>query len=201
MKKPSAKYCWRASSSAYSGHEPLPDVPVGFYYENVLKAPTLMREAAHYGTAMHNALQRLFERMKVSKDKAFATEAPFIQTIRPGNGAPPGFFSRKEYQPPGNVPPQPVGILQNPHLHLEKNVQLEHKPRNVEMDGVPITGSIDRLIPDGYHRSAGGRLQTGSQSDAKMRRPTDANPTAAATGGNWCFTRFSTSASPAIPAP
>ena len=66
-----------------------------FYYENVLKAPTLMREAAHYGTAMHNALQRLFERMKLSKSKSFAPEAQFIKLFEQEMERRQGFFSRQ----------------------------------------------------------------------------------------------------------
>ncbi|MCB9263997.1 MAG: PD-(D/E)XK nuclease family protein [Lewinellaceae bacterium] len=72
--------------------------PLGFYYENVLKAPTLMREAAHYGTAMHNALQRLFERMRLSKGKTFASEAQFIKMFEHEMERRQGFFSRKEYE-------------------------------------------------------------------------------------------------------
>ncbi|MCB0557818.1 MAG: ATP-dependent helicase [Phaeodactylibacter sp.] len=151
--------------------------PLGFYYENVLKAPTLMREAAHYGTAMHNALQRLFERMKVSKSKAFLSEAPFIQLFDQEMERRQGFFSRKEYQRRLEMGRRNLSEYYKIHISTwEKNVQLEHKPRNVEMDGVPITGSIDRLILDGLAEARVVDYKTGSQSDAKMRRPTDANP-------------------------
>ncbi|MCB9263996.1 MAG: PD-(D/E)XK nuclease family protein [Lewinellaceae bacterium] len=53
---------------------------------------------------------------------------------------------------------------------------LEHKPRNVEMEGVPITGSIDRLILEGLAEARVVDYKTGSQSDVKMKRLTPANP-------------------------
>lgn len=151
--------------------------PLGFYYENVLKAPTLMREAAHYGTAMHNALQRLFERMKASKDKAFASEAQFIKMFDFEMERRQGFFSRKEYQRRLEMGRRNLAEYYRLHAGTwEKNVQLEHKPRNVEMDGVPITGSIDRLILDGLAEARVVDYKTGSQSDDKLKRPTAANP-------------------------
>ncbi|MCB9289925.1 MAG: ATP-dependent helicase [Lewinellaceae bacterium] len=151
--------------------------PLGFYYENVLKAPTLMREAAHYGTAMHNALQRLFERMRLSKGKTFASEAQFIKMFEHEMERRQGFFSRKEYERRLEMGRRNLSEYYKIHINTwEKNVLLEHKPRNVEMEGVPITGSIDRLILEGLAEARVVDYKTGSQSDVKMKRPTPANP-------------------------
>lgn len=151
--------------------------PLGFYYENVLKAPTLMREAAHYGTAMHNTLQRLFERMKLSKGKTFGSEGQFLKMFEQEMERRRGFFSRKEYQRRLEMGLRNLSEYYKIHIgSWEKNVLLEHKPRNVEMEGVPITGSIDRLILEGLAEARVVDYKTGSQSDAKMKRPTPANP-------------------------
>ncbi len=151
--------------------------PLGFYYEYVLKAPTLMREAAHYGTAMHHALQRLFERMKASRSKAFAPEGQFIRLFEQEMERRRGFFAPKEYHRRLEMGRRNLAEYYRMHIDTwEKNVLLEHKPRNVEMEGAPITGSIDRLIFEGLAEARVVDYKTGSQNDDKMKRPTAANP-------------------------
>ena len=42
--------------------------PLSFYFENVLRVPTVSSQAASFGTAMHYALQRLFDKMLLEKE-------------------------------------------------------------------------------------------------------------------------------------
>ena len=53
--------------------------PLSFYYENILRVPGFNSEAASYGTAMHNALQRLFERMRAHKERRFPAKSTFVK--------------------------------------------------------------------------------------------------------------------------
>lgn len=151
--------------------------PLSFYYDMVLRAPELMSEAAHYGTAMHYALQRLFERMKASKTKSFASEQAFIRLFEQEMERRQAHFSRKEYLRRLEMGRHNLTDYYRQHLsQWHQDVLLEFRPRQVEMEGVPLTGSIDKLE---ILNAASARIvdyKTGSHSDNKMRRPTPANP-------------------------
>lgn len=151
--------------------------PLGFYYENVLRAPVLMREAAHYGTAMHYALERYFERMMASKEQSFPPVAVLMQGFEQEMRRRQGFFARREYErrlEAGRYNLEQY-YLQH-HKAWAKEVRLEYRPRNVEVDGVPITGSIDKLELLGPDKARVVDYKTGSQDKSKLRRPTEKNP-------------------------
>jgi len=151
--------------------------PLAFYYENVLRAPVLMRSAAHYGTAMHNALQRLFERMKADKEQVFPPEGQLLSLFEQEMQRRRAFIDAEDYErrlEAGKL--HLAGYYQHYLGSWEKNVLLEYKPRNVEVEGVPITGSIDKLEQQGMLNARVVDYKTGSQSKSKLRRTTDANP-------------------------
>jgi DNA helicase-2/ATP-dependent DNA helicase PcrA len=151
--------------------------PLAFYYEQVLRAPVLMREAAHYGTAMHNALERYFERMRRHEQQAFPPLIALIEAFERDMALRQGFFARKEYESrleAGRYNLQRYHEHHAPHWH--KEVLLEYRPRNVEVDGVPITGSIDKLeLLDTSHARIVD-YKTGSQNKQKVRPPTKTHP-------------------------
>jgi DNA helicase-2/ATP-dependent DNA helicase PcrA len=151
--------------------------PLAFYYERVLRAPVLIRPAAHYGTAMHHAMQRLFEKMKSAKSQAFPPSEQLLLYFEQEMQGRRGFLPAEEYD----------RLLERGKLHLkgyyqyylgtwEKNVLLEYTPRNVEVEGAPITGSIDKLEQTGILNARVVDYKTGSQSKSKLSGPTNANP-------------------------
>ncbi len=151
--------------------------PLSFYYEHVLRAPEVVSEAAYYGIAMHNALQRLFERMRASRTKAFPPETAFIRMFEQEMERLEGYFARKEYHRRLEMGRHNLSDYYREYAgKWHKEVMLEYKPRQVEMDGVPLTGSIDKLeLLD----TATARIvdyKTGSHNEGKLRRPTPANP-------------------------
>lgn len=151
--------------------------PVGFYYEYVLRVPSLMSEAASYGTAMHNALQRLFEQMSLSKSKTFPSKQAFIRLFEYEMQRLKGYFSPKAFQQRMTSGREHLASYYQQHIRQwPKKVKVEFKMRNVEMDGVPLTGTIDRLdLLDGQ-KARIVDYKTGNQSKSKVRRPTDALP-------------------------
>ncbi len=151
--------------------------PLAFYYENVLKAPVLYSEAAHYGTAMHNALQRLFERMKATKTRVFPSREQLVLFFEQDMERRRAFFSLREYQRRLEMGRRNLSdFYQQNRERWHKDVLLEHRPRKVEADGVPLTGSIDKLELLGADSARVVDYKTGSQSGSKMARPTKANP-------------------------
>lgn len=156
--------------------------PLSFYYENILQVPTLVSEAAYFGTAMHDALYRGFEKMLNYKPKAFPTakgfEKIFIEELEKSQA----FFSKKEYERRMELGRQYIKeyVLTNQSKWV-KNVWVEKEFKNVEIEGVPITGVIDRidfLDTTNVHIID---YKTGSHDKKKLSRPTEKNPH----GGNY----------------
>ena len=151
--------------------------PLSFYYEYVLRVPTTSSEAASYGTAMHYALKRLFDKMLLDESKVFPSEHDFLLFFDNEMKRQRGNFSKKEYD----------RRLQMGHINLpkyyqsyindwQKNVQIEHAIRNVEMNGVPLNGTIDKVEVLGEGKVHIVDYKTGSTRDAKLKPPTDKKP-------------------------
>ncbi|MBK7872430.1 MAG: ATP-dependent helicase [Saprospiraceae bacterium] len=120
--------------------------PLGFYFENILKVPVLPSESASYGTAMHNALRRLFEKMLLSRSKAFPDEATLVRLFDEEMQKLQGNFSKREFERRLELGRRNLGAYYQKHLDSwTKNVRVEFTIRNAQIDGVPVTGTLDRL--------------------------------------------------------
>lgn len=126
--------------------------PLSFYYEYVLRIPTVSSPEAAYGTAIHNALHRLFiaamktepvelpsveEFLKLfdyelSKQRYFLTQKVYAERLELGKRHLPAYYQAR----------------QNSWMQqLSQSTVWTEKPfRNVEVEGVPITGTIDKLV-------------------------------------------------------
>lgn len=151
--------------------------PLGFYYENILRVPVLVSDAANYGTAMHNALQRLFEKMLLTKDKTFGSAAELVRLFEYEMSKRKGFFPPKEYERRLDMGRQNLTDYYLKHAaHWHKQVKVEINLRNVEVNGVPINGTIDRL--ELYEQQSAKIIdyKTGRPNPARLRRFTAKNP-------------------------
>ncbi|MBK6947296.1 MAG: ATP-dependent helicase [Haliscomenobacter sp.] len=151
--------------------------PLGFYFEHILSVPQLSSPEGMYGAALHQALQRLFERMLASKPRNFPPEPDlllfFEQAIRKSKGS----FDVEAYSRYLEQGRTFLSLYYRQHLGAwHKDVSVEYTVRQVELDGVPITGTIDRIE---YHKKLAVRLvdyKTGSHDPARVSRPTARNP-------------------------
>ena len=151
--------------------------PLSFYYENILRIPTTSSEAAAYGTAMHYALQRLFDKMSASKEKEFVsfkyTYGFFIDEMKRQRG----YFTKKEYERRMEMGKLHLEAYYQQHIYgWHKEIKTELAVRNVEMDGVPLNGVIDKLEFHGNNQLHIVDYKTGSHNDSKLRPPTTRKP-------------------------
>lgn len=156
--------------------------PLSFYYENVLRAPALQSEAASYGLAAHNALQRLFERMLSAKGQRFPGLREFIQLFEREMEKMRGYFPPKEYERRLETGRVYLSAYYRQHAaHWHKKVRLELQVRNAVVDGVPITGIIDKVELHDHQKVVLVDYKTGSHRDSKLRPPGGTQPY----GGNY----------------
>ncbi|HEY4874604.1 MAG TPA: PD-(D/E)XK nuclease family protein, partial [Puia sp.] len=119
--------------------------PLKFYYQNLIKVPAAKNENMMFGSAVHFALQRLFEKMKQNKD-AFPTKEIllddfnwFMQKNR--DAFTPEEFTRRTIYGEKILPD-----YYNTHIqHWSKIVRIEHNIRNIALNDIPLNGKLDKL--------------------------------------------------------
>ncbi|HFA51902.1 MAG TPA: ATP-dependent helicase, partial [Bacteroidetes bacterium] len=156
--------------------------PLGFYYENILRVPVLASEAAFFGIAFHDSLCKGFETMLTSKPKAFPTERGFVNIFKKELEKHRAFFSKKEYGRRMELGSQYMEeYVRSNFKSWKKNVWVEKEFKNVEMEGVPITGVIDRIDFLDKNTVHIVDYKTGSHNKKKLKPPTEKDPH----GGNY----------------
>lgn len=155
------------------------ECPLSFYYENVLKVPYTSSEAASYGTAVHYALRRMAEKIH---DFQFPEIPNFVAVFRD--------FEMELDRQKINLTPeqhqrrlalgkQDLPIYYKNRLEYfigNKLIEAELDVRNVEIDGVPVKGSIDKTekIELNYVRIID--YKTGKYRPEKTEPPSEKHP-------------------------
>ena len=151
--------------------------PLSFYYEYVLRIPMISSEAASYGTAVHNALESLFQKVHLSIRNRFPAKSTLIRFFSKEMEHLRSNFSQvswKRYLEQGQ---HNLGLYYDQHiLNWHKNVRVELPIRDALINGVPVKGTIDKLefLKDNKVRIVD--YKTGSHDPAKLRKPTKGNP-------------------------
>ena len=120
--------------------------PLEFYYKNLVRIPSPKNEATEFGSAVHFALQRLFEKMKVHAAEQFPSKEELLQDFNwymhrhRESFIKEAFARRMEYglEVLGNYYDKYIG-------QWSKIVAVERNIRNVIVKGVPIKGKLDKL--------------------------------------------------------
>ena len=118
--------------------------PLGFYYQTIVRIPSPRNEAMEFGSAVHHALESLFNKMK--KNENFPLLDDFLQDFswymkrHRESFTKEQFARRMEYG---------LEILKNYYnsyiTKWNKIVAIELNVRNVLLDGIPLKGKIDKL--------------------------------------------------------
>ncbi len=150
--------------------------PLSFYYENVLRIPSVPSEAASYGTAMHNALQRFFNRMLADPAKKFPPLEDLVMLFETDIKRRKHYFSKKGFTRRLRMGKRVLTKYYESRISTwEKSVIPELDVRNVEVRGVPLKGTLDKLILRGDNETHILDYKTGSLDDKKMKRPKHAD--------------------------
>lgn len=120
--------------------------PLEFYFKNLVRIPSPKNEATEFGSSVHHAIQRLFERMMADEQKRFPSRESMLQDFtwymhrHRESFVKEAFERRLEYG---------VEILSNYYNEYvntwNKVVAVERNIRNVVVNGVPLKGKLDKL--------------------------------------------------------
>lgn len=151
--------------------------PLEFYYQHILRAPAPATARAAYGTAMHFAVQRFFERMLADREKVF----PDLATLR-------HFFETEMRRLQGRFTPSQwehythTGYSRLEALHRQedwrrhRDVKVEYTVRRTHLEGVPMTGTIDKIEFYDQLLVSVVDYKTGKPDAAKLAPPSSKNP-------------------------
>ncbi|MBE7173908.1 MAG: ATP-dependent helicase [Williamsia sp.] len=120
--------------------------PLEFYYKNLIRIPVGKSEALAFGSAVHYAVQRFFERMKTTADAHFPSQKVLLEDFtwymqrHRENFTREAFARRMEYgeEVLKNYYDKYIGSWSN-IVVVERNI------RNVTVNGVPLRGKIDKI--------------------------------------------------------
>ncbi len=122
------------------------ECPISYYFERILKVPFAKNDSMAFGNAIHWPLNRLFVKMKNSADKTFPSIDDLLNDFNFEMGRQKDSFTEKQY---ANRMLHGKQILPEYYNHYIKNwnkvVLTEHKIQNIEVDGVPVNGTIDKI--------------------------------------------------------
>ena len=151
--------------------------PLSFYYEYILQVPSSTSASAAYGTAMHESLRRLFDKMAKDKNQSFGSLGEFLKYFEHEMKGLEYLFSKQNYATRLAVGKENLSSFY--HQNIEqwpKAVLIEHYIRNVELEGIPLKGTIDRVDLHNHNMVHIVDYKTGSQAPKKTAKPTVKNP-------------------------
>jgi DNA helicase-2/ATP-dependent DNA helicase PcrA len=120
--------------------------PLEFYYRNLVRIPSPKNEATEFGSAVHFALQRLFEKMKAHATEQFPEKEEMLQDFRWYMHRHREIFTREAFARRMEYGLEVLGNYYDKYIHeWNKIVAVERNIRNVMVKGVPLKGKLDKL--------------------------------------------------------
>ncbi|HLI94185.1 MAG TPA: PD-(D/E)XK nuclease family protein, partial [Puia sp.] len=120
--------------------------PLEFYYRNLIRIPSPKNEATEFGSAVHFALQRLFEKMKAHAAEAFPEKAELLNDFKWYMGRHREIFTREAFARRMEYGLEVLANYYDKYVHQwNRIVTVERNIRNVVLRGVPLKGKLDKL--------------------------------------------------------
>ena len=120
--------------------------PLEFYYKNIVRIPSPKNEATEFGSSVHFALQRLFEKMKANAGEKFPAAEELLQDFQWYMHRHRESFTREAFVRRIEYGLEVLSNYYATYIHQwNKIVAVERNIRNVTVKGVPIRGKLDKL--------------------------------------------------------
>jgi DNA helicase II / ATP-dependent DNA helicase PcrA len=152
--------------------------PLSFYYEHILRVPFIKNDALAFGSAVHYALEQMFKMMK-EKDGIFPTKEEVIDVFKSSMYFERASFTELQYERRSE---QGITLLSDYYDHyvtkFHTDVEIELKIPRFSLEGVPVTGKIDKIEMNGATCSVVD-YKTGDpdkNATANTAQPNDKNP-------------------------
>jgi len=157
--------------------------PLEFYFKTLIKIPSPKNEATEFGSSVHFAIQRLFEKMKTDPMEMFPAKVELLQDFKWYMHRHRESFTKQAYE---RRLEYGIEVLDNYYDRYKgswnKIVAIERNIRNVFLDNVPLKGKLDKLEFNSKEVNVVD-YKTGDPDNAKdkLKSPDDKNPS----GGDY----------------
>jgi DNA helicase-2/ATP-dependent DNA helicase PcrA len=123
--------------------------PLEFYFRNLLRIPQPRNEATEFGSAIHYALQNLFQKM-LDNHKHFPEKEIFITDFGWYMHRHRESFTREQFERRLEYGLEVLTNYYEKYINTwNRIVAVERNIRNVTVSGVPLKGKLDKLEFDG----------------------------------------------------
>lgn len=134
---------------SYSSLSKYINCPLRYYYENILRVPFQTNDAICYGNAVHYALERFFRVMK-ERDKVFPSKEELLNYFDYGLNMEAGSLTPEQYKRRKEQGHESLPEYYDQYINeFAKDVEIEFKIPRYYLEGVPVTGKIDKMEMDG----------------------------------------------------
>jgi len=124
--------------------------PLHFYYNNLIRVPSGRNEATEFGSAIHYALQKLFEKMQKSANNTFPLLDEFIRDFEWFMHRNRECFTKEQFERRMEYGQEVLSNYYHQYIDsFNKIVAIERSIKNIVVQGVPIKGKLDKLEFDG----------------------------------------------------
>lgn len=152
--------------------------PITFYFENVLRVPSPLNEYMAFGNSIHYALEHFFKNAK--KNGSFDNLNRLIQYFTYYMDLNRSSFTEIQFEKRSAYGTK---VLEEYFNHYKSswttNVRVEYNVWQAQIDGVPITGKIDKIeFEEGGARTNIVDYKTGQYSNSiqKLKAPSETDP-------------------------
>jgi DNA helicase-2/ATP-dependent DNA helicase PcrA len=119
--------------------------PLEFYFRNLLRIPSPRNEATEFGSAIHYALQNLFEKMKDNENR-FPEKEIFITDFGWYMHRHRESFTREQFERRMEYGYDVLSNYYDKYINTWNRITaVERNIRNVVVSGVPLKGKLDKL--------------------------------------------------------
>lgn len=151
--------------------------PLEFYFNNLIRVPSGKSEATEFGSAIHHALQKLFEKMQANNN-TFPSRQEFISDFDWYMHRHRECFTKEQFDRRIEYGNDVLANYYNKYIDsFNKVVAVERNIKNVLVNGIPLKGKLDKLEFDGKHVNVVD-YKSGDYDKArdKLKGPTDKQP-------------------------
>jgi DNA helicase-2/ATP-dependent DNA helicase PcrA len=157
------------------------DCPLGFFYKNLVRIPTGRSENTEFGSAVHYALEKLFQKMQEAGKDTFPTREEFVNDFVWSMRRNRESFTRESFQRRMEYGKEILTNYYDTYIRTwNKIVSVERNVRNIVVSGVPLKGKVDKLEFEGNQVNVvdykTGDYEKAIKDYKKFDRPNEKNP-------------------------
>ena len=152
--------------------------PLEFYFKNLIRIPSPKNEASEFGSSVHYALQKLFEKMKSDPLQHFPLKEEMLQDFKWYMHRHRESFTREAFDRRIEYGFEVLGNYYDKYINTWNKISVvEINIRNVVIKDVPIKGKLDKLEFNGKEVNVVD-YKTGDLEKAidKLKAPNDKQP-------------------------